>query len=52
MSDSGIYLPSDIAEKLSISSILITVGNTEEIAFFDKMNFIASSVMFRPFLPA
>jgi len=45
MSEEFRYFPSDIAAKVSISSTLTTVGNTDAIDFFDKMNFIANSVM-------
>ena len=39
ISESLRYFPSDIDEKFSISSSLITVGNTDEIPFFDKIKF-------------
>ena len=46
------YLPFDISENVWISSSLITVGKTEEIPSFDKMNLIANSLMLNPFLSA
>ena len=50
MSESLRYFPSDIDENISISSSLMTVGKTDEIPFFDKMNLIANSVMVNPVL--
>ena len=48
MSDELRYFPSEIAVNISISSSLTTVGNTDAILFFDKINLIANSVMFNP----
>ena len=44
MSEELRYLPSDIWANLSISSSFITVGNTDEMELFERINYIKQKI--------